>query len=210
MTKKKYQYILCFFLCLFLVSCSTTSQSDYIENTLLEANNYISNDNVDKALESYKNILQKDPLNQKTLFNQAILLQYQKKYDSALENIDKIIDNYPFNIKAYQLKIDILKEQNLNSLVIEIYQNLLDEYPHLYSLRVDYINFLLSYESEISQESKEMIKENSIFLLENNEEVKAALKALCTVEKNNAEYSALLYLYDKSTWLSIYSQENGN
>jgi tetratricopeptide (TPR) repeat protein len=210
MTKKKYLFISCFFLCLFLVSCSTTSQSDYVENALLDANNYISNDNIDKALATYENILQKNPLNQKTLFNQAILYKYQKEYDLALENINKIIDNYPFNIKAYQLKIDILKDQNLNSSVIEIYQNLLEEYPYLYSLRVDYISFLLSYESEISLESTEQIKENSLFLLENNEEIKSALKALCTVEKNNAEYSALLYLYDKSTWLSIYSQETDN
>ncbi len=210
MTLKKYLFISCFIFSLFLVSCSTTSQSDYIENSLLKANNYVSNDDIDKALETYNDILQKYPLNQKTLFNQAILFKYQNDYDSALENINIIIDNYPFNIKAYQLKIDILKEQNLNSSVIEIYQSLLEENPYLFSLRVDYISFLLSYEIEISLESKELIKENALFLLENNEEVKEALKALCTIEKNNAEYSALLYLYDKNIWLSLYNQENSN
>lgn len=195
-----------FILSISLVSCSSIDNTTYIEGSLSKASNYINDKEFDKAIELYDKNLERDPLNTKTLYNKAAVLNYLNESDEALEITNSLIENYPYNIKAYQLKIDILSKLNDSENIIKTYTSLLDLSPYLYSIRGDFITYLLSINEE--EDYSSLIKENALFLLEKNELPLIALKALCTIEKNNAEYSALLLLHDEKAWKEIYSQSN--
>ena len=191
-----------------LVSCSNFDKSTYIEESLLKASNYISDREYNKALEIYEQNLQIDPLNIKTLYNKALVLNYLNKTDQALETVNILINHYPYNIKAYQLKIDIYSKLNDSDKVINTYDSLLETNPSLYSIRADFITYLLSINENKAYNA--LIKENAIYLLERNIQPLVALKALCTIEKNNAEYSALLLFHDENYWKEIYTQNIDN
>lgn len=192
-----------FVLSMSLVSCSNLDNSTFIEESLLEASEYINNEDFEKAIELYDENLERDPLNTKTLYNKAAVLNHLNDNEKALEITNLLIENSPYNIKAYQLKIKILTKLNNSLDIINTYNSLLELSPYLYSIRGDFITYLLSINEDETQNT--LIKENALFLLERNKLSVLALKALCTIEKNNAEYSALLLLHDEEAWKEIYT-----
>ena len=192
-------------LCFTLVSCLSVDNTDYIENSLLEANNHILNEDFVKAIEIYDLILEKEPTNPKTLYNKAIVLNHIGKKDESLNFLDLLIQNFPHNIKAYELKIKFLKQENDFESVIDCYLSLLELNENLYDFRIDFIKFLSSLNEDFNNKYNDLIKKNALFLLNKNEHSVDALIALCTIENNNAEYSALLLLKDKKAWESIFS-----
>ncbi len=198
------------FLCTTLVSCANFNNTTYINKSLLQANEFVENNKFDEAINLYTKILEKDSTNQKALFNKSLILKNQNNYKQSLIILDKITKNYPNNLKAYQVKIGIYKEDKNTEKVISTYNSLFSISPFLYSIRAEYLEFLVSGYQEGNTLLYSQINENSIFLLEENREIKTALKALCTIEKNNAEYAALLYLKDKKTWKEIYSPTLSN
>ena len=193
-----------------LVSCANLNNETYINKSLLQANEFVENNKIDEAINLYTEILDKNPTNQKALFNKALLLKNQKNSQKALITLDKLIINYPNNTKAYQLIIEIYKEASNTEKVISTYNSLLSTSPFLYPIRADYLDFLISAYEEGNSLLYSQINENALFLLEENREIKTAIIALCTIEKNNAEYSALLYLKDNKTWNEIYAPSLSN
>ena len=201
----KFLFYITISLCFILVSCLSVDNADFIENSLLEANNHILNEDFVKAIEVYDLILEKEPTNPKTLYNKAIVLNHIGKKDESLNILDLLIQNFPHNIKAYELKIKFLKQENDFESVIDCYLSLLDLNENLYDFRIDFIKFLSSLNEDFNNKYNDLIKKNALFLLNKNEHSVDALIALCTIENNNAEYSALLLLKDKKAWESIFS-----
>lgn len=199
-----------FILCITLVSCANLNNSTYINKSLLEANTYIKNSKFEKAIEVYDKILLKQPLNQKALFNKAVLLRNSNNNEDALEILSLLIETYPNNIKPYQLKIEILRDMDNSDKVIKTYNSLFSLTPYLYTYRAQYLEYLISIYKIEEKSIYNEIKENSLFLLSQNQETNTALKALCTIEKNNAEYSALLFLENEKSWNEIYSDSLEN
>lgn len=204
---KGYLYYTLFLLVFTLVSCSTLDNTTFIENSLLEANNHLINEENEKALDIYDSILEKEPLNQKALYNKAVVLNYMQQTEKSLQIIDILIENYPENIKAHNYKIKILKQSHDYASIIDSYNQLLESNINLYNVRVQFIEFLLSINTQFKGQCNDQIKQNALFLLDKNEQSVDALKALCTIDKNNAEYSALLFLIDKKVWESIFKIE---
>ncbi len=191
-------------ICFYFVSC-TTYISLNNEKLLSQANDSAINKDYDLSIDIYNKILKKDNLNQKALYNKAIILNEKGNTQEALETLNSVIKINKYNEKAYLFKIKIYTEmKDINSAITE-YQKVIKITPNNYSIRNDFINLLLDNFDKNNAFHSQLIKENALFLIERNKNISLAAKALCIIEKNNAEYSALLYLNDKKIWEEIYS-----
>jgi len=191
-------------ICFYFVSC-TTYISLNNEKLLSQANDSAINKDYDLSIDIYNKILKKDNLNQKALYNKAIILNEKGNTQEALETLNSVIKINKYNEKAYLFKIKIYTEmKDINSAITE-YQKVIKITPNNYSIRNDFINLLLNNFDKNNAFHSQLIKENALFLIERNKNISLAAKALCIIEKNNAEYSALLYLNDKKIWEEIYS-----
>lgn len=191
-------------ICFYFVSC-TTYISLNNEKLLSQANEYAINKDYDLSIDIYNKILKKDNLNQKAVYNKALVLNEKGNTQEALETLNSLIKINKYNEKAYLFKIKIYTEiKDINSAIKE-YQKVINITPNNYSIRYDFITLLLDNFDNNDAFYSKLIKENSLFLIERNENISLAAKALCIIEKNNAEYSALLFLNDKKIWEEIYS-----
>lgn len=186
--------------CLFIVSCNSLNTNSYkIEILLNEANSSAKNNNFDDSITKYNLILDIDNFNQKALYNKSLILFEDKKIDEALQTIEILIEKYPNNIKGYKLKADIYLYNNDIENMLKIYNSLFKTYPNLYNLRSDLIKILIeNYKNDSIIISN--LYDNAIILIENNENTQIASEALYILNKNNIDYSLLLYLNDKKAW----------
>lgn len=191
-------------ICLYFVSCSTSISLNN-EKLLLKANESALNKEYDISIDIYNQILKKDNLNQKALYNKAIVLNEKGNYQEALSILDSLIKINKYNEKAYLYKIIIYTEKKDIDSAIKEYEKIIQISPNNYSIRKNFINLLLENYNVNNVYYYNLIKENSLFLIEKNKNIDIAAKAMCIIEKNNAEYSALLYLKDKKMWEEIYS-----
>lgn len=191
-------------ICFYFVSCSTYISLNN-EKLLSQANDSAINKDYDLSIDIYNKILKKDNLNQKALYNKAIVLYEKGNTQEALKTLNSLIKINKYNEKAYLFKIKIYTEIKDIDSAIEEYQKIIKITPNNYSIRNEFITLLLDNFDNTDAFYSKLIKENSLFLIERNKNISLAAKALCIIEKNNAEYSALLYLNDKKIWEEIYS-----
>ncbi len=191
-------------LCFLFVSCSTLTQN-YIDKTLYQANSFAKTNQESQAIAKYDAILEVDPTNFKALFNKAVILFKLGQNQEALDNLNLIITNDSNNLKAYQLKIQILKENNDVTSTVEAYNAYIHQFPTMNDLRVDFINYLIDNFNKSNELIISNLLETSNYLLNNNISLNLAAKALCLIDKENIEYSMLLFSSDKKTWEELYS-----
>ncbi len=196
---KIFMYILIIY-SLFFVSCNTLNTTSYkIDELLYEANIMAQNKDYEKAITTYNQILELDEFNQKALYNKSFILFKSKNTLEAISSVNLLIEHYPNNIKAYKLKADIYLYNNDIENVIKTYNYIFEIYPNLYDLRSEFIEILIdNYNNDSIIQSN--LYDNAIILVNNNINNDIATKALYLLNKDNREYSLLLYLNNKKAW----------
>lgn len=191
-------------LCFSFVSCSTLTQN-YIDKTLYQANSFANTNQETQAIDKYDEILKIEPTNSKALYNKAVILYKLGQNQDAIDNLNLIITNDLNNKKAYQLKIQILKANNNLIKTVEAYNIYINQFPTMSDIRVDFVKYLIDNFDISNTLITSNLLENSNYLLNNNISLNLAAKALCLIDKENIEYSMLLFSVDKKTWEEIYS-----
>jgi tetratricopeptide (TPR) repeat protein len=191
-------------LCFSFVSCSTLTQN-YIDKTLYQANSFANTNQETQAIDKYDEILKIEPTNSKALYNKAVILYKLGQSQDAIDNLNLIITNDLNNKKAYQLKIQILKADNNLIKTVETYNTYINQFPTMSDIRVDFVKYLIDNFDISNTLITSNLLENSNYLLNNNISLNLAAKALCLIDKENIEYSMLLFSVDKKTWEEIYS-----